>query len=160
MKPAAFLFDMDGLLLDTERLFLQSFLKLTAQIGVPNTVAEPFFMTLVGTSSKTTSIRLAELLPQSVDPRAFETKWRDMHAQKVSKGATLKPNSHKIPEVFELTDRTTILRQGRVVFDGDTSELNVAAIAQHITGSKGFSSAACGRERKQSASSGSSRTEK
>ena len=90
-KPAAFLFDMDGLLLDTERLFLQSFLKLTGQIGIPSTVAEPFFMTLVGTSSKTTSIRLAELLPNGVDPRAFETKWRDMHAQNVSKGAPLKP---------------------------------------------------------------------
>ena len=65
-RAAAFLFDMDGLLLDTERLFLQSFLKMTAQVGIPGAVAEPFFMTLVGTSSKTTSLRLAELPPGGV----------------------------------------------------------------------------------------------
>ena len=95
-QPAAFPLYIDGLLLDTERLFLQSFLKLTAQVGIPGTVAEPFFMTLVGTSSKTTSLRLAELLPDGVDPRAFEVEWRDLHAQNYSQRAPLQTNVHNV----------------------------------------------------------------
>ena len=72
--PAAFLFDMDGLLLDTERMFMQSFVDLCGGIGIGPDVAEAFFVTLVGTSSKVTSQRLREFLPKSVKPAAFEAR--------------------------------------------------------------------------------------
>ena len=88
--PAAFLFDMDGLLLDTERMFMQSFVDLCGGIGIGPDVAEAFFVTLVGTSSKVTSQRLREFLPKSVKPAAFEARWRALHAENVAVGVPLK----------------------------------------------------------------------
>ena len=88
--PAAFLFDMDGLLLDTERMFMQSFVDLCGGIGIGPDVAEAFFVTLVGTSSKVTSQRLREFLPKSVKPAAFEAQWRALHAENVAVGVPLK----------------------------------------------------------------------
>jgi beta-phosphoglucomutase-like phosphatase (HAD superfamily) len=41
-SPAAYLFDMDGLLLDTERMFLSAFVKLTDELQIAREEAEAF----------------------------------------------------------------------------------------------------------------------
>ena len=89
-QSAAFLFDMDGLLLDTERLFMQSFLALTEGIGIKRAAAEPFFLSLVGTSAAVTGRRLTEFLPATVTASEFEANWRKRHAENVASGVPLK----------------------------------------------------------------------
>lgn len=73
---AALLFDMDGLLLDSERQFMGALVKIGTPLGFDAEALEAFFHTLVGTSSAQTSVRLAEFLPSSVDAVAFEKQWR------------------------------------------------------------------------------------
>lgn len=105
-RPAAFLFDMDGLLLDTERLFLQSFLEKTSELGLDPAEAELFFLSLVGTSARVTSERLHRFLPKGLDIGAFEADWRERHSKNVACGVPLKSSvmdalslakSHGIP---------------------------------------------------------------
>ncbi len=42
--------------------------------------------------------------------------------------------SHKMEEIFELTDRITVLRDGKSVFTGKTSELNEHTLISHMVG--------------------------
>lgn len=42
--------------------------------------------------------------------------------------------SHKLDEVFEISDRFTILRNGKNVFTGDTDELNNESFSYYMTG--------------------------
>ena len=70
------LFDMDGLLLDSERQFMAALVEVAADVGVTQTAAEAFFATLVGTSNTETTARLQTFLPPDVDVRTFDQNWR------------------------------------------------------------------------------------
>ena len=94
--PAAFLFDMDGLLLDTERMFLSAFQKQADEIGISAEEAECFFVTLVGTSSAETGRRLRQFLPRTVDAEQFEASWRQAHAENVQNGLPVKAHARDI----------------------------------------------------------------
>lgn len=76
MLPEAYLFDMDGLLLDSERLAMSSFLDTVVSKGVALSRAEPFFLTLVGTSAATTNAMLLEFLPKALKPADVIEEWR------------------------------------------------------------------------------------
>lgn len=90
-RPAAFLFDMDGLLLDTERMFMRAFVVLAADLGIASDAAEAFFATLVGSSSAHTTERLAAFLPEGTDLAAFDHAWRALHAENIRGGVPVKP---------------------------------------------------------------------
>lgn len=95
-RPEAFLFDMDGLLLDTERMFMQAFVTLTSELGIEVSEAEAFFATLVGSSSAHTTAKLAAFLPDGVDLAAFDQRWRALHQENARVGLPVKPYARDI----------------------------------------------------------------
>ena len=102
-RPAAFLFDMDGLLLDTERMFMQAFVTLTSEIGIAAERAEAFFATLVGSSSAHTTARLVEFLPEGIDFAAFDQAWRSLHRENARAGLPVKAHAREILTAIRAT---------------------------------------------------------
>ncbi|MFY0597171.1 MAG: HAD family phosphatase [Cognatishimia sp.] len=90
-RIAAFLFDMDGLLLDTERLFMKSLITLTDKHGIDPAKAEAFYLDLIGTSAAETSRQLKRFLPAHIDPLDFENAWRQEYDHVVGQGVPLRP---------------------------------------------------------------------
>jgi ABC-type sugar transport system ATPase subunit len=43
--------------------------------------------------------------------------------------------SHRLDEIFSLTDKVTVMLDGAAVFHGETAEINKAQLIEHITGS-------------------------
>lgn len=98
----ALLFDMDGLLLDTERVARDTFVALVTAHGVAADDAEAFFLTLVGTSSAETSRRVQAFLPQ-MDKAAFDAAWTDGFRAKISQAVPVMPQARAI--LAQLADR-------------------------------------------------------
>lgn len=97
------LFDMDGLLLDSERLFMASAVHVGETLGILRADMEAFFATLVGTSNQETSARLQNFLPDAVDAVSFEAKWRAHYQARVAQGVPVK--AHVVAILTGLRDK-------------------------------------------------------
>ncbi|MEL6532473.1 MAG: HAD family phosphatase [Pseudomonadota bacterium] len=84
------LFDMDGLLLDTERQGMAVFAALMAARGVPAAEAEAFYLTLVGTSIEHTERSLRARYPQ-FDPAEIDAEWVRGIAEVAERGMPMRP---------------------------------------------------------------------
>jgi ABC-type sugar transport system ATPase subunit len=74
------------------------------------------------------------------EPTASLTDDEIAHLHKVLKtlrdeGVAIVYVSHRLDEVFAVTDRVTVMRDGRDVFSGATAELDKPQLIEHITGS-------------------------
>ena len=89
--PDALLFDMDGLLLDSERVALHSFLETTGTFDIDADRAKQFFLTLVGTSTAITRQRVDEFLPRHHDRDEFAQMWSAAFKTRMTNQVPLKP---------------------------------------------------------------------
>lgn len=89
--PKGFLFDMDGLLLDTERLGLKLFAQICAELDIAPERSEPVFLSLIGGSKAVNSAKVAEFLHGRLDIDGFERAWVAGKATLLADAIPLRP---------------------------------------------------------------------
>ncbi len=76
------IFDMDGLLLDTERIALDMFNEALKSFGLEE--ENELFISLIGTNSKTSTLLLQEGLEGKVDTKEFSKVWTKLYKEKTT----------------------------------------------------------------------------
>ena len=89
--PAAVLSDMDGLLLDTERLSKLAFDALAGRHGFRDDGT--IYNRLVGLNKAAQQEVLARCLPDGVDMGAFDTGWREEFLNRLDEAVPVKPHA-------------------------------------------------------------------
>ena len=99
MQYKAVLFDMDGLLIDSERQFFKSFLQTCAEFDLPN--MEQVFYDCVGLRSADSSIVLQKALGHLVDLTAFNAAWVEHAEQQRAKNIPLKSGAQELLSLLQ-----------------------------------------------------------
>ncbi len=99
MHYKAVLFDMDGLLLDSERQYLESFSQTCAQFDLPN--MERVFYDCIGLRSPDSSIVLQKALGHLVDLAAFNAAWGEHAEQQRAKNIPLKSGAQELLSLLQ-----------------------------------------------------------
>lgn len=89
--PQAYLFDMDGLLLDTEQVFLDAALDLLVPLGHAASDVRAFFLECVGSSSAMTRARLATFVGCADRAARLDAEWRGLHKARLTDHVPLRP---------------------------------------------------------------------
>jgi len=92
LPPRAFVFDMDGLLLDSERLALEAFRTASAGFGWEPDLA--VYRRCVGGTYEATECLLSPLLPDGLSYATFDARWSEVYADLIDAGAlAVKPGA-------------------------------------------------------------------
>lgn len=97
-EPKGYLFDMDGLLLDTERVGQQAFAMCCADIGIDHSTGERFFLSLIGGSLPANTAKTDVFLAGRMDVADFVAAFNRHKADLMRDNVPLRPF---VREVFE-----------------------------------------------------------
>ena len=95
----AIIFDMDGLLIDTEKLSYESFL--TTANAYDQTFQFEDYRQLIGRNAKTGIDILRNMLPATIDATKFKDEWLDIYRQLVDDHIEVKPGAHQLLAFLE-----------------------------------------------------------
>ncbi|MGB5869175.1 MAG: HAD family phosphatase [Albidovulum sp.] len=97
-RYAAAIFDLDGLLLDTERLAIAAGQEVLADLGWPGN--DGLFQSLIGTDDATSSRKIAAHYGADFPLDDFGQGWNARFAAKLDAGIDLRPGAAKLLEVL------------------------------------------------------------
>ena len=95
----AIIFDMDGLLLDTEKLSYESFL--TTADAYDQTFQFDDYRQLIGRNAKTGIDILRTMLPFTIDAAKFKDEWLDVYRQLLDDHIEVKPGAQQLLAYLE-----------------------------------------------------------
>lgn len=104
-RPAAVIFDMDGLLFNTETLSFESAVTAAAHFG--HTVEWDLFKTLIGRQWPDIRLRLLAALGETFDAETFRETWISHYQTLLELRLAIKPG---VVEILDLLDRLSIPR--------------------------------------------------
>jgi len=90
---SAALWDMDGTLLDTERLSLEAWKEAVRQLG--GEVSEEVFLSIIGMTRPHFEMVLEDALGRSIDVPALIELTNEIYQERVAKGVPLKPGARR-----------------------------------------------------------------
>ena len=95
----AIIFDMDGLLLDTEKLSYESFVTTAASYGQRFQFND--YRQLIGRNAKTGIDILRKMLPPTIDAAKFKNDWLDIYRKLLDHHIEVKPGAHQLLAYLE-----------------------------------------------------------
>lgn len=121
--PKAVIFDMDGLIFDTEALYQKALLGLAKERGITS-ITQAIVDQTIGLSWSSTRTLLARTLPGYVDVDTFIGEWTDHYDAMAARDLSLKPG------VIELLDALEARGIPRAVATGSYRDVALRHLAE------------------------------
>jgi len=108
LNPRAVIFDMDGLLLDSEPVYRMAWKRAGAELGCP--IDDELYKTFVGRGSKKAEQLLAEHFGEALPLKEFDARWNRYFAERLEREPIApKPGAIELLDFLDLSGIPTAL---------------------------------------------------